>query len=165
MGEGLTTIETKNLIELEMVIQKHLSAFYEVGFALMQIRDNKLYRVTYRTFEQYCKDRWGFNRDYANKLIRASDTYSNLDTTVSIPERTIRPLTSLTPERQREVYQQAVETAPNGKVTSGWIKQVIKGDIKDEGDSYILMTLKEYWNKATKRDKKLFIEWAKGGPK
>jgi hypothetical protein len=29
-------------------IEKNLHAFYEVGFALMQIRDNRLYRESYK---------------------------------------------------------------------------------------------------------------------
>ena len=32
----------------------------------------------------------------------------------TIPETHLRPLAKLTPEKQREAYQQAVETAPDG---------------------------------------------------
>lgn len=31
-------------------------AFYEAGKALMEIRDRRLYRSTYKTFEEYCRD-------------------------------------------------------------------------------------------------------------
>ncbi len=127
MNEALTVIERNNLVELESVIQKNLTAFYEVGFALMQIRDNRLYREIYGTFEEYCKEKWGFTKSRANQLISASEVADNLTTTVAkeIPERHLRPLTSLPPEEQREVYQKAVETAPDGKVTAKHVEETV----------------------------------------
>lgn len=124
----LSVIEKSELSQLEATIEKHLSAFYEVGFALMQIRDNRYYRETHGTFEEYCKERWGFERNYANKLIRASEVKDNLGTNVPIPksEAVLRPLTSLPPEQQKEVYQKAVETAPDGKVTAKHIEKTIQ---------------------------------------
>ena len=125
----LSVIEKSELSQLEATIEKHLSAFYEVGFALMQIRDNRYYRETHGTFEAYCKERWGFTKSRANQLIAASEVADNLTTTVAkIPsERTIRPLTTIKdPEEQREVFQEAVETAPNGKVTAKHIEKTIQ---------------------------------------
>jgi hypothetical protein len=120
ISQQMTPVEKTNLAELETTIQKNLAAFYEVGFALMQIRDNRLYRESYTTFEAYCKERWGFERNYANKLIRASEVTENLGTVVPIPtsERVLRPLTRLPPDQQRQAYQKAIETAPEGKVTA-----------------------------------------------
>jgi hypothetical protein len=40
------------------------------------------------------------------------------DTALPASERQARPLASLEPEQQREVWQEAVETAPEGKVVS-----------------------------------------------
>ena len=123
----LTTIEQKEFTQLESTIEKHLSAFYEVGFALMQIRDNRYYRETHSTFEQYCKERWGFTKSRANQLISASEVADNLTTTVAISERTVRPLTHIKdPEEQREVFQKAVETAPEGKVTAKHIEKTVQ---------------------------------------
>jgi len=172
MPEALTVIERNNLAELEETIQKHLSAFYEVGFALMQIRDNRLYREAYTTFEAYCKEKWGFERNYANKLIRASEVVDNLGTVVPIPtsERSIRPLTIIKdPEEQREVYQKAVETAPEGKVTAQHVKNIVrehrgeavKIEEPKEKESEALWNLKRWWRRATKKDKKRFTEWTK----
>ena len=51
----------------------------------------------------------------------------NLSTVVDISERAIRPLTKIKdPEEQREVYQKAVETAPEGKVTAKHVERVVK---------------------------------------
>jgi len=133
-------IERNNLVELEETIQKNLTAFYEVGFALMQIRDNRLYREykhedkTPWTFEEYCKSKWNFERNYANKLIKASEVVENLGTNVPIPksEGSLRPLTSLPPDQQREVYQKAVETAPGGRVAAKHIEKILKEAVELE---------------------------------
>jgi hypothetical protein len=125
----LTPIEKTNLTDLEATIEKHLSAFYEVGFALMQIRDNKYYRETHSTFEQYCKERWGFSKTHANRLIASSEVSQNLTPTGVIPqsERVVRPLTQIKdPEQQRKIYQKAVETAPDGKVTAKHIEDTVR---------------------------------------
>jgi hypothetical protein len=44
-----------------------------------------------------------------------------------VPESQLRELTGLEPEKQREVYKKAVETAPNGKVTARSIREIAKG--------------------------------------
>jgi hypothetical protein len=131
MSEALTPIEKTNLVELEATIEKNLKSFYEVGFALMQIRDNKLYRESFTTFEAYCKEKWNMTHRYANQLIASSEVVHNLDemgTMVpkDIPERQLRPLTRLEPTEQWEVYEHAVETAPEGKVTARHIEETIK---------------------------------------
>ncbi len=72
----------------------------------MQIRDNRLYRETYGTFEEYCKEKWDISRPRAYQLIKAAEVQDNLSTTVDIPERVVRPLTIIKdPEEQREIYQ------------------------------------------------------------
>ena len=133
MSEELTVIERNNLVELEETIQKNLTAFYEVGFALMQIRDNRLYREIYGTFEEYCKEKWDISRPRAYELMKAAEVKDNLSATADIPERHLRPLTRIKdPEQQREVYQKAVETAPGGKVTAKHIEETIKEVKKDK---------------------------------
>jgi hypothetical protein len=126
---SLTIIEQNNLAELESTIERNLHAFYEVGFALMQIRDNKLYRESFTTFEAYCKEKWGMTANYARRLIASSEVMDNIKNvpvgTVPQSERTIRPLAHLEPDQQREVYQRAVETAPEGKVTAKHIEEIV----------------------------------------
>ena len=75
-----------SLQKLEAVIERGLRTFVEVGAALLEIREGRLYRATHVTFEEYCKERWGWNRDYANKQIRAAQVVQNLDTNVSKPQ-------------------------------------------------------------------------------
>jgi hypothetical protein len=116
----LSLTELSRREELEHIIQLGLGTFYYVGSALLEIRDSRLYRSTHATFEDYCRDRWKMARNYANKLILAAVVVANLGTIVPIPtnEAQIRPLTDLEPEQQREVWLQAVNSAPMGKVTA-----------------------------------------------
>jgi len=162
---SLMANEQKELTQLEWIIEVNLKSFYKVGMALMRIRDGRLYRENHKTFEEYCRDRWGFTKSRANQLISATSVYYNLTTTVVIPERQLRPLISLEPEQQQEVWKEAVDTAPEGKVTAEHVTKVvnqIKGketqSIEKE-DSDVLFALERYWKRATKKDKNFFLQW------
>lgn len=121
----LTTTEHSRLIELESVVKQGLETFIDVGFALMEIRDSRLYRDDYSTFEVYCQSKWHMTRRNANRLIAAGEVAVNLGPIGPKPnnESQIRPLTNLEPDEQREVWQTAVATAPNGKVTAAHVEQ------------------------------------------
>lgn len=124
----MNALVTTRLTELEAVIERGLQTFVDVGTALMEIRDSRLYRESHGTFEEYCRERWGFNADYARKQIRAAQVIGNLvDTIVSTPttESQARPLASLPAEEQPIVWERAVETAPNGKVTAKHVEQTV----------------------------------------
>ena len=74
----LATHETKSLDFQEATIEKGRKTFVEVGKALAKIRDGKLYRETHTTFEAYCQERWGWNRDRAYKLIEGAEVSENV---------------------------------------------------------------------------------------
>lgn len=65
-------VEASRLADLEGVIERGLSTFVEVGEALLEIRDARLYRLTHGTWEAYCEDRWQMKRAHAHRLIEAS---------------------------------------------------------------------------------------------
>ncbi len=50
--------EASTLAECEAVIEKGMDTFLEVGNALLRIRDERLYRVGFSTFQEYCQARW-----------------------------------------------------------------------------------------------------------
>ena len=56
-----------------------------VGTALMEIRENRLYRSEFKTFEEYCQSKWGFTRNFAHMQIQSAEIASGLLTTVNIP--------------------------------------------------------------------------------
>jgi hypothetical protein len=122
---ALSDAEQCELAVCESVIERNLAAFYEMGQALQRIRDERLYRQTHGTFEEYCGERWGISRPRAYQLIDAAVVVENLSTMVDKPgsERQARELASLEPEQQRDVWQAAVESAPDGKVTAQHIRE------------------------------------------
>ena len=70
--------ERVRLQELESVVEQGLQTFYEVGVALDEIRENKLYRETHKTFEAYCREKWGIARRTAYQFIDAAQVMKNL---------------------------------------------------------------------------------------
>lgn len=70
--ETLTKTETKRLDELEAVIERGKQTFIEVGLALTEIREQRLYKSEFKTFEEYCQKRWGWDRTYAHRVIKSS---------------------------------------------------------------------------------------------
>ena len=129
----MNSLETTRLTECEAVIERGLKTFVDVGSALMEIRDSRLYRQTHGTFEDYCRERWGWGRNYTNKLISSAEVVNNLGTIVPIlpaTESQARPLTMFEPEQQREIWQRAVETAPEGHITAAHVQQVVDEEVK-----------------------------------
>jgi len=126
--DALTLSEQQSLACYEAAIERGLQTFVEVGRALLAIRDGRLYRAQHPTFEAYCRQRWGMTRRYANLHIAAAEVVLNLGTIVpKLPanEAQARPLTHLEPDQQRAAWQQAVETAPAGRVTAAHVAQVV----------------------------------------
>ncbi|MCA2661179.1 MAG: hypothetical protein IM498_00685 [Microcystis sp. M064S2] len=143
--DDLTPEEERQRLFWERKVER---AFYEAGTALKELRDRRLYRSTHKTFEEYCRDRFGYSRRKMDYLISGSEVFENLQTRTNdsqsdrdetrtigsqilpISERQVRPLTQLEPDQQREVWQQAVEAA-GGKVPSGRIVKDIVQRIRE----------------------------------
>lgn len=130
----LALSERTRLAQLEETIERGLATFVEVGAALMEVRDSRLYRDGFTTFEDYCRERWQMARNYANKLIAASEAVANLGTTVPIlpiTESQARPLTRLEPDQRRAAWTEAIETAPRNEagepqVTAAHVENVVR---------------------------------------
>lgn len=127
--QALSASEFARLADCESKIERGIAVFLEVGNALLEIRDSRLYRQQFSTFEDYCKERWGFARNYANKVIAATEVVANLGTNVPIApvtESQARPLAALEPEVQREVWREVTETTPPDKITAKVIERASK---------------------------------------
>lgn len=122
----------------ENVIEHGLQALVDTAMSLRHIRDNRLYRNGYSTFEEYCFQRWGRKRRWAYHLINAALVVDNLNVHhgAQMPEteRQIRPLTKLdTPEQQVEAWSNAVANSKTGKPTAKEVNQEVerlKADVK-----------------------------------
>ncbi len=116
---ALAAVESTQLAECEQTIQRGLSTFIEVGSALLTIRDQRLYRVHYATFEAYCEQRWSLSRGRAYQLINAAEMSTTVDIT---SERQARELSGLDGDTAREVFTAATE-ATDGKPTAAAIRE------------------------------------------
>lgn len=124
----LDAAEQARLKELEKVIEQGLQTFYEVGKALDEIREKRLYRETHKTFDAYCREKWGIARQRAYRLMQAAQVRENLSPTgdkFPTKERQVRPLTQLPSELQLEIWQKAVELAPNGIPTGAAVQRLV----------------------------------------
>ena len=123
----LTQLENDRLDSLEAVIERGKKTFVEVGAALMEIRDSRLYRSQYKTFEEYCHAKWGFSRNFAHMQINAAEIANEVLTIVNIPnETTAREFVSVPPEDRPAVAQKAkaiAESKGRDKINSRDVKE------------------------------------------
>src|SRR6516164_8553335 len=115
----LTTVERARLAELESVVKRTLDGFLECGKALAEIRNKRLYRQQFGTFEDYCIKRWGFGGSHGLDLVRSAEVAERLLAGPAAPEAgdsplppdlspaTLRPLQKLDPPLQSAVWRLA----------------------------------------------------------
>ena len=75
----MVTVKNDRLIHLENMIARSQEHFYEIGRALKEIRDNRLYKLAlFEAFEAYVKARWDMGRAQAYRLIKSYEIICNL---------------------------------------------------------------------------------------
>jgi hypothetical protein len=107
----LSVVEIDELNKLEGVIKQGLHAWWEVGIALCIVRDKRLYRDRYKTFDDYCQQRWKIGRRYADKLILDSTVYQQLPEdlrTIVLKPHTAGALAPIPPEKREALVKQIV---------------------------------------------------------
>lgn len=135
----LTIDEQQRLSACEQIIDEGLSTFMAVGNALIEIRHSKLYREKHRTFEAYCRSRFGIKRQRAYELMGAAEVVNNLqdpllsensdkNLTIPLPEREshANALSAVPKDDRLKVWQQVTETSQQtGKaITASLIQNV-----------------------------------------
>lgn len=67
------------------------------------------------------------SKSYLLRQLQAAQIEQALELPMgNLPERQLRPLSSLERIQQRDAWQRAIETAPNGKVTAAHVEQVVE---------------------------------------
>ncbi|MDX2215497.1 MAG: hypothetical protein SFY66_19695 [Oculatellaceae cyanobacterium bins.114] len=125
----LTVDEKIRRSHLEQTIERGLKAFYEAGQALMEMRDRRLYREEFATFEDYCQTRWEMSKTHANRLIEAAEvieTLTPIGVILPINESQARPLAPLSVEARVEVMQASAAIAPSGKPTAAHVQRAVE---------------------------------------
>ena len=116
--------ESQRLEELEKVIARGQKTFVEVGLALAEIRDLRLYKREYGGFTEYCQAKWGWEKRYTQYVIAGAEAVQ------SLPERTrtlvhhetaARELSKVEPQKRAGVVQAIVDEGK--QVTAAAIKR------------------------------------------
>lgn len=160
----LTVSEIKRLEELEGVVKNNFLAFVELGTALAEIRDKRLYRNDEgRTWEGYCRELWDMSSRHAERLIASSVVIENLKTrpigrispdhpgfVLPINESQARPLANLEPEEQKKIWEHILERRLTQfkkgqfpKITATTVKKAVQKFHGENLDVTIDQTIKE----------------------
>ena len=128
--QAMTTPQRVRFAQLEENIENKLQAFYDVGEALNEIRESRLYRAEHGTFAEYVQAKWGFARQHAYRLIASSKVLDNIEPTDEqrehLRETHLRPLATLPDEEQKQAFNEAIQTAPGGQLTQAHVREVVQ---------------------------------------
>jgi hypothetical protein len=108
----LTVHEQQDLERCEAVIEKNKDAFKQTAAAMSEILAKRLYRTHYKSFREYCEQRWKFSRSYGYRLKQAHEELEN----VSPIGDTSEPIENEYQARKRRKAQK--EKAEDPKVNS-----------------------------------------------
>ena len=131
VSNWLTPTEETRLQELEPVIESGLSNFLAVGNALAEIKQQRLYRQTYATFQDYVKIKWKISVRRAYQLCDAAEVAKSLPANVNhgsqINERQCRALAKVKPAKRAGVLSKANKRATKAgrKLTTTDIEAVV----------------------------------------
>lgn len=140
MNESLTTTEESRLNELQGIVTRGLATFVDVGNALLEIRDSRLYRASHGTFEAYCENQFQLSYRRAAQLITAAEVVNDLATenmkhvSGSFSEdRNMKHVSGSTPEIKNERQALALASVPKTK-RAAVLKKAAESGERDEND-------------------------------
>lgn len=119
-GRDLSPEELTTFARCEGVIERGLATFVDVGTALLEIRDDRLYRAEFGTWEDYCRKRWGFSDRRASQFIEAASVVPKiLGSGLPAPtvESQARELARVPEGERAEVWRETIERT-GGKPTA-----------------------------------------------
>lgn len=141
----LTEKEQALRAELEAQIFAVVKKSYiELGKLLAEVKERKLYKSSHWTFAEYSQDVLDLAKRTAYQYVQAYFVVNNLSSIGEVEENEnvrncahslpllpqnegqARALVGLTPEEQRQVWKEAVETAPEGKVTAAHVRKTVR---------------------------------------
>lgn len=144
----LTADEETALAHHEDIIARGVHSFVETGLALAAVRDARLYRADFATFEDYCDVRWGWHRSRAFQLMDGAIFTTRLSTMVDNPPQHERHVRELLPLRSADdatieaVWREVESTAPPHRryperpnITTKHVRGVVGAHLRSNGTS------------------------------
>jgi len=123
--EPLSDDERKELARCEPIFRLGFTSRLAAGEAAGIIRDRRLYRENYKTFEDYCRDQLRLTKTHVNRLIAVAGVVAILAPlgVNQVTEFLLRPLVGLEAEQMRTAWSKAVELAAGMTVTEKLVHQ------------------------------------------
>jgi len=135
--KAISAVHQRELNTYERTIEKGMGTFVEVGNALKAIRDKKLYKLSHKTFAEYAKDRWGWGRSHAYRMIDAAQDLSPIGDKIS-NEAQAREVAKAPADKQFAVIEAAAAKAeaedrkPTAKDYREAVAEVVYEDAIDD---------------------------------
>ena len=144
-------MEQARLTRLENLIARNQCRFHEIGKALKEIKDSRLYKLNlFDSFETYTRARWDMGKSQAYRLIEAYQVVNNLSPIGDIlpsNESQVRLLAPFDPMEQRKIWKAFLKSAM--EITASNIKQFIASANTDKtGNKGEVVDLTDQVNKA-----------------
>lgn len=110
-------------------VKRGLTTFVEVGAALLEIRDAKLYRERCSTFEAFVQVEFGLSRASAYRQIAAAEVVSEMSQIETKPTNADQAIAlgALPPEERPKAWTEAVKDAAEAgvKVTAAAVRKAV----------------------------------------
>jgi hypothetical protein len=142
--------------EIQEEILAGLKAFQRAGEMLYRIRDERLYREEFNTFEDFCRAELGHSKTYANNLIIGFSVTKELSdawfTVLPNGERVARELAKYPRDMRKTIWARSIQIAEGRKLKNPTYKMV-RDAAKETLPAHPVV--KEVWFGQMKEDLKL----------
>lgn len=138
ISKTLSAQESERLAELEPIIEQGLKSFVEVGSALKEISDSRLYRATHSTFQDYVIEKHGISARRAYQLSEAAEVVKKLQPNVNhgsqINERQARELVQVPQHKRAAILE---DVAKEGPITAKAIREKAARKPKEKQSDFL----------------------------
>lgn len=111
VANKLSDVERTRYFECRDLIRENIVAFFDVGDALKEIRDSRLYREEFDTFEVFCSDTYKMKGAHAYRLIKAAEIKAEVGDAVQ-NESQARALAAVPKPKRAAVLDKAAKDGP-----------------------------------------------------
>ena len=132
--------------EAREYVDKIKAGMQEIYGLLLELHERNGWRALgYSSWRECTQAEFGYSAAHTYRLLESAEIRRNIFSPTGenmlqpIPERQLRPLAQVPPEAQPVVWQRAVETAPEGKVTAAHVQAVVN-DYRDlQGEERVIV--------------------------
>lgn len=166
---ALTDGEREDLSRCEAVIERGMQNFVEVGNALLEVSDRRLYREQFSTFQEYCHAKWDMTAGRAYQLCQAAEVVKDLPPKCQqllTTESQARELAKVPVEQRVEVLKEVKKETgkpPTARAIRAKVQREKSAPAPEPEPEHVesasLRYLKHWWQQASAEDRREFLQW------